>query len=292
MRSGRIHSLAGLNRALRRLDWRGKGRKAAVGNGGRSVSEAFERFARNRRGNAIIIIAASLPMVIGFCGLGLDVVTWYQQEDRVQQAADIAAYGGARAALLHGGEFAGVRDAVNYDASVYGLTPEPPVIDRVARTVSVRISTRADLYFSAYFLEDGFTMWADATASWSAPCVLALDPSMPSAIYTGSGSTIEGIDCSVQANSSSLSAIYSDSNSNVIGERVCVGGGAQIREQGRAVILCDLAPVDAEDLEELQHDGDGDAALVLLQQVHIGGADPQRPCHLRLGLAVIDPKPP
>ena len=189
----------------------------------------MQRLGRDRCGGVAVLVGLVLPVLLGICGLGLDVAYWYLQERRMQQAADVAAFGGARAAQRHSGAFAEVRDAVDNDASVYGFQPEPPIIDTVAQTVRVEIDAPAELFFAGLFLGGAFDIRVRATASWGtggAPCILALDPSMSRAIDTNSEASIRAIDCEVQANSLSSSALYSNSESYVTADRICVGGGA------------------------------------------------------------------
>jgi hypothetical protein len=67
---------------------------------------------------------------------------------------------------------------------------------------------------------------------------------------------------------------------------------AQIGEQGRALVLGDVAPVDAIDIEQPQQHLHRHAALVVLKEVDVGGADPERLRHRALGLAAIGAQPP
>ena len=46
------------------------------------------RFAADTSGGAAIILALTLPIVIGGLGLGVEVGLWYQTERRLQTAAD------------------------------------------------------------------------------------------------------------------------------------------------------------------------------------------------------------
>jgi hypothetical protein len=63
--------------------------------------------------------------------------------------------------------------------------------------------------------------------------------------------------------------------------------GAQIGEGRGVVVLRDVAPVDAVDLEQFQQHRHRNGALVLLQEVHVGRGDAQAPAHLRLGLSLL-----
>src|SRR5689334_9499242 len=54
---------------------------------------------RDRRGNALVIAGAALPLVIGSAGLATDTVQWSLWKRQLQRAADSAAIAGARAKL-------------------------------------------------------------------------------------------------------------------------------------------------------------------------------------------------
>jgi Flp pilus assembly protein TadG len=52
---------------------------------------------RDRRGNALVIAAAALPLVIGSAGLASDTIEWALWKRQLQRAADSAALAGVYA---------------------------------------------------------------------------------------------------------------------------------------------------------------------------------------------------
>ena len=200
--------------------------------------------ARDRRGGTTVTVGLMLPVLLGGIGIGVDVAYWYIQESRMQQAADVAAFGAAMAAQRHAAEITFVNDAADQDASAYGFQSDVVTIDAEARTVRVEITERTPLFFASLFLDSEFDIRVEATASWMAatPCVLALDPSMNSALLTDSNADIQGIGCTVQANSTSISALFSDSNSAVTADQICVGGGASTNSSATHTPTAETCP--------------------------------------------------
>ena len=52
----------------------------------------FTRWKDSESGNVAIIAALCMPLVIGFCGLGIETGYWFYKQRLLQRAADIAAY--------------------------------------------------------------------------------------------------------------------------------------------------------------------------------------------------------
>src|SRR5688572_10222863 len=67
----------------------------------RSISW-LKRLTRCKRGNAMIIVAASAPLMIGASAIGLDTIQLTLAKRRLQRSADSAAMAGAFAVLQNG----------------------------------------------------------------------------------------------------------------------------------------------------------------------------------------------
>ncbi len=67
-------------------------------------------------------------------------------------------------------------------------------------------------------------------------------------------------------------------------------GIAQVGEAVGGIVGDEVAPVDTVDVRQRHQHLDGQAALVVLQQVDVGGRDTQRAGHLSLGLLVLAPE--
>src|SRR5690348_15387892 len=68
---------------------------------------------RDRRGNALVIAGAAMPLVVGAAGLGTDTIQWVLWKRELQRAADSAAYAGVYAKS----QTASVDNAVTADIS-------------------------------------------------------------------------------------------------------------------------------------------------------------------------------
>jgi Flp pilus assembly protein TadG len=68
---------------------------------------------KDRRGNAIMIAGAALPLVVGAAGLATDTIQWTLWKRQLQRAADSAAFAGVYAEAQSGT----VSTAVNADLS-------------------------------------------------------------------------------------------------------------------------------------------------------------------------------
>ena len=143
---------------------------------------SLKRLWRDRRGNALVIAGAALPMLIGAAGLATDTIQWTLWKRELQRAADSAAFSGAYALAM--GDTAS--PAVNKDldnnyyfrrpsvAAVTGariaLTAEPTVAfptppATYTNAVQVTISMQKRLGFASMFMTATPTITATATAA-------------------------------------------------------------------------------------------------------------------------------
>src|SRR5687768_5615897 len=73
---------------------------------------------RDRRGNALVIAAAALPLVLGSAGLASDTIEWALWKRQLQRAADSAAMAGVYSIVQLEGANSGVQNAVTRDLEV------------------------------------------------------------------------------------------------------------------------------------------------------------------------------
>ncbi len=167
---------------------------------------------KDRRGNAIVIVGAALPIVVGAAGLGTDTVQWVLWKRELQRAADTAALAGVYAEL----QTASVPSAVsahladNNHTGVALLSGYPAITypaDTGNYTDAVRVELRIQrrLGFSSLFLANAPVITAAATAALIDDgnfCVVALNNSSASSITIG-GSTNISMGCGAISNSTS-----------------------------------------------------------------------------------------
>jgi Flp pilus assembly protein TadG len=170
---------------------------------------------KDRRGNALIIAGASLPLLVGAAGLGTDTVQWVLWKRELQRAADSAALAGAYAQL----QTASVADAVNAHMgdnnhtgialkSGYPQIGYPPDTANYKKAVQVTLAVQRTLGFSSMFLSTAPTITATATAALvnsGSYCVVGLNSTTAASITIG-GSASVSMGCGAISDSTSATA--------------------------------------------------------------------------------------
>src|SRR3569832_1664875 len=78
----------------------------------------FRKLRKNKRGIAIVIAAASMPLVVGAAGLANDTIQWTLWKRQLQRAADSAALAGVYDRVASSGSTSPVSSTVSHDLSV------------------------------------------------------------------------------------------------------------------------------------------------------------------------------
>jgi hypothetical protein len=170
---------------------------------------------RDKRGNAIVIAAAALPVIVGCAGLATDTIQWTLWKRQLQRAADSAALSGVYTRLQDDSQ-SSVEGAVDHDLTLnlhtwMPLNADPKVEllgDDGNSTDPVRVTLRIQqgLPFSSMFMSAAPTIEAVATAA-SVPgggeyCVIGLDRSTTAVGIDIAGSTnLDMGSCSLIADS-------------------------------------------------------------------------------------------
>ena len=89
----------------------------------------FKKLWRDKRGNALVIAAAALPLVLGSAGLASDTIQWALWKRQLQRAADSAAIAGVYATC----KARACTDAVNRDLSLIRTSGSRPPCRRPTR---------------------------------------------------------------------------------------------------------------------------------------------------------------
>jgi len=194
----------------------------------------FRKLWRDKRGNALVIAAAALPLVIGSAGLASDTIEWALWKRQLQRAADSAAFAGVYAKI----QSAGVSDAVNRDLtynshigiSTTTVTSNPPTSGSYTSdqyAVNVALSASKRLSFSGMFMSFTPTIRASATATIVPSgqyCVVSLENTSTTGI-TATGSATVNLGCGMITNSTSLTAAVATGSSNVTASPIAAVGG-------------------------------------------------------------------
>ena len=187
----------------------------------------------NKRGNALLIGAAALPMLVGSAGLASDSVQWVLWKRQLQRAADSAALAGVYA------KFASqdVTTQVNADITKNNQTKYPllgaAVIGYPANganwnnSVSVQLQMQKTLSFTSMFMASAPIITANATAAGIQTgeyCAQAQINTNATGITAG-GSTTVNLQCGMITNSTSMDAAVAFGSSSVTASPVAAVGG-------------------------------------------------------------------
>lgn len=174
----------------------------------------MKRLWSDRRGNALVIAGAALPLLIGSVGLATDTIQWALWKRQLQRAADSAAYAGVYARFQDGSSTTGVtRDLANNNhlwvplLGGYPQVSEPNLLPTYTNTVEVSLAVQQELGFSSMFMSAApvITVTARAAAIDSGDfCVVALENTNNSGIII-QGSAMINLGCGMISNSPSAS---------------------------------------------------------------------------------------
>jgi hypothetical protein len=177
-----------------------------------SMINMLKRLWRDRRGNAIVIAAAALPMVIGSAGLASDTIQWTLWKRQLQRAADSAALAGVYARA----QSQTLNPAISQDLannnhlwvpllSGYPQTSTPANTGTYINLVKVDLAVQQRLGFSSLFMSSAPIISTSATAAMVPDglyCVVALNPTSTPGIII-QGSTNVNMGCGAISNSES-----------------------------------------------------------------------------------------
>ena len=202
---------------------------------------------RDRRGNALVIAAASLPLVLGSAGLASDTIEWALWKRQIQRAADSAAMAGVYAKV----QSANYTEAVNQDLLhnnhvkiTTAVTPNSPppsgAYSSDPNAVRVVLSVQKSLSFSSLFLPAAPTITASATATIVPSgeyCVVSLINTASTGI-TATGSSTVNMGCGMITNSTSMTAAIATGATNVTATPIAaVGGISASNNWGEGTVL-------------------------------------------------------
>src|ERR1043165_5103434 len=114
----------------------------------------FRKLWRNKRGNALVIAGAALPLVIGSAGLASDTIQWVLLKRQLQRAADSAAIAGVYARVLGNSQTSAITTdlAKNQNTGYTLLSGYPqitnPTITNTTNAVRVVLAAQKPLHSS------------------------------------------------------------------------------------------------------------------------------------------------
>lgn len=200
----------------------------------------FRKLFRNKRGNALAIAGACLPLFVGAAGLASDTIQWTLWKRQLQRAADSAAIAGVYDRVANSGATTTTSATVSHDLTLnlhtfYTLKSGYPTVSYPADSgvmtdqVHVSVAIQQPLSFSSFFMSTAPTIIANSTAA-SIPaggdaCVEALDPNAKNAIYFSGNAAVYMPDCDVFSNSANSNAAAAKGSAEVTANTVGGVGG-------------------------------------------------------------------
>jgi Flp pilus assembly protein TadG len=206
-----------------------------------ALFDAITRFLRDNRGATAAMVAAALPVLIGFETLGVETGLWYMMKWRSQSAADAAAIAAAHEIIAGKTDVAGdLTPAVSEAAARNGYTGTTSRVvypynnSVVTNGVAVSLQ-RSERVFGSIFMPT-VTIVSKAVAVLGVlddVCVLALSTT-GTGVEVDSASHLDATGCAVAANSTSSNAINIRSQTGLLSASTLVTPG-QISLRGNPI---------------------------------------------------------
>ena len=216
---------------------------------------------RNESGNALIVCAATLPLVIGAAAIGVDTIQVSVAKRQLQRTADSAALAGAYALV----QSEPVETSVNHDLALNDdiALSAAPVIENAptagveaGNPLAVRVVLAAErsVPFFSFFMGSTMDVNVEATAAivyQGQYCMVALEDTNVTAI-TFAGSTTVNLGCGVVSNSTAANAVSADGSSTVVASPVAaVGGVPSSSSYASGTMLLPYSPPQADPYADL-----------------------------------------
>ncbi len=234
----------------------------------KALGRHLKRLGRDTSGNALIMMAAGMPALIGGSGLAVDTAQWYLWQKELQYRADQGAIAGAWS-LANGSTGADYQARAlqeveaNQQVVDFDRNTQVSLADYAGgRNNSVRVTISASKYlpFSGFLTGSAATVHAAAQATFVeggsyTACLVALNEEVEGAVTIG-GNSIVTARCGIMAMSNNSQSITVPGNPDIDPGWVISAGGiddwfnentdAEIREyvSGLSDPFKDLTPPD------------------------------------------------
>lgn len=219
-----------------------------------------------KRGNALVMVAATAPLLIAASAIGLDTIQVTLAKRQLQRSADSAAMAGAYA-LMQKQTTAAAEAAVDRDLSHNnGMTlsearivqhaPQSGPFTGDQRAVRVVLKATRSVPFISFFTGSSMDISVEATAA-AVPqgnyCVVSLENTATTGI-TFAGNALVNLGCGVATNSTGANAIAFNGGPTVTASPVAARGGvpAATNFVGNTTVIPN-APAQADPFAHLQN---------------------------------------
>lgn len=207
------------------------------------LSDRLTSLIHDDLGSTAVVVALSMPLVIGGAGLGVETSYWYYKDLQLQAAADAAAYAGALekragskspAVVMAATKVAAANGFASATGTAVLNSPPQSGTHKTSKAVEVVLEENAARFFSSFFIQTPVVLRARAVAAFQdagSACILALHKSKSkAALFSGSStSTFKG--CSVMANSLANDAVTVQGSGRLETSCIYSVGGASLTDK-------------------------------------------------------------
>lgn len=197
----------------------------------RTRSTLLHRWLKDKAGASAVIFGLTLPLLVGFMGLGAEVGLWYMTQREIQTAADVAAYTGA-IEMRSGESDSVVRSEATTEAARNGFdadTAEITITFLSDTRVRAEIEDKQQRLFSSLFADEStisIATIAEAEYELGGPaCVLALNTIEFDALTFTGNTSVTLSDCNIMSNSDAARSINQTGSSDVTADCIYAAGG-------------------------------------------------------------------
>jgi len=201
------------------------------------LSAFMRRFGADKSGATVVMYALTLPVLIGFTGLGVETGYWYYEQRNLQTAADVAAYAGA-IELRGGTSTSGIYSASLTEAQAQGFvlgngtmvvnTPPTTGTHETNKAVEVLLTRNTPRLFSGIYDSHPVVLKARGVGAFvdgGQACLLALDPNASGAVtFTGNALMLLN-GCNVMSNSLASNSLIVNGSADVTVPCALAAGG-------------------------------------------------------------------
>ena len=202
----------------------------------------IRKLLKDRRGNALVIAGACLPLIVGAAGLATDTIQWTLAKRQLQRAADSAAIAGVYDRSASGGATTTAAATVSHDLTInshtkftmvsgYPQVTFPADSGSMTNQVAVQLRVQQPLPFSSLFMSAAPVIIANSTAA-SVPaggdaCVEALETSAVAGLIFSGNAAIDMPDCDMFSNSPASNTSSAKGSATVKANSIGGVGGIQ-----------------------------------------------------------------
>ncbi|MEX2409390.1 MAG: Tad domain-containing protein, partial [Rhodovibrionaceae bacterium] len=194
---------------------------------GHRAIDGVKTWVKETKGSVMVLVALSLPVVVGVAGLGIDLSSWYAERRMTQNIADSAVVA-ATHAVMAGQDQQGVEAEAMAEAQRNGYKARPGdelVVTLLGGTsmgaataeVEVLVHRSAPVFFTSLFVDYQPAVAASAMGGVrgnGTNCIIGLDPYAPHTVNF-MGNTTVNVGCGVYSHSEAAESLYVGGNATL-----------------------------------------------------------------------------